>query len=54
MRALREETLDAAWASAEALIPADRVAHRFGGGRPRVCDQVCFDAIVVRLATGWS
>ena len=54
MRALRKETLDAAWASAEALIPEDRVAHRFGGGRPRVDDRVCFDAIVVRLVTGCS
>ena len=54
MRALRKETLDAAWASAAALIPEDRVAHRFGGGRPRVDDRVCFDAIVVRLVTGCS
>ena len=54
MRALRKETLDAAWASAEALIPADGVAHRFGGGRPRVDNRVCFDAIVVRLVTGCS
>lgn len=54
MRALREETLDAAWASAEALIPADRVAHRFSGGRPRICDRVCFNTIVVRLVTGCS
>ena len=54
MRALRKETLDAAWASAEALIPADGVAHRFGGGRPRVDNRVCFNAIVVRLVTGCS
>ena len=42
MRALYKETLDAAWASAEALIPADRVTHPFGGDRPRVDDRVCF------------
>ena len=48
MRALREETLDAAWASAQALIPDERVLHPLGGCRPRV------DAIVARLVTGCS
>ena len=54
MRALREETLDAAWASAGALIPDERVPHPLGGCRPRVEDRACFDSIVVRLVTGCS
>ena len=54
MRALREETLDAAWASAGALVPDERVPHPLGGCRPRVADRACFDAIVVRLVTGCS
>ena len=54
MRALREETLDAAWASAGALIPDERVPHPLGGGRPRVEDRACFDSIVVRPVTGCS
>ena len=54
MRALYEETLGAAWASAGALIPDERVSHPLGGCRPRVGDRTCFNAIVVRLVTGCS
>ena len=54
MRALREEALDAAWASAGALIGDERVRHPLGGCGPRVEGRACFDSIVVRLATGCS
>ena len=54
IRALREEALDAAWASPGALIPDERVPHPFGGGRPRAGDRVCFNSICVRLVTGCS
>jgi len=43
---------DALWAVLEPLIPVRRNTHRFGGGRPRVPDRRCADAIFYVLRTG--
>jgi transposase len=43
---------DALWAEIEWLLPEHRNTHRFGGGRPRVPDRVCMDAIFFVLRTG--
>jgi transposase len=44
------------WAVLEPLLPAPVKTHRFGGGRPRVPDRDCADAIFYVLRTGgqWS
>ena len=43
---------DALWAVLAPLIPVRRNTHRFGGGRPRVPDRRCADAIFYVLRTG--
>jgi len=43
---------DALWAVLEPLIPVRINTHRFGGGRPRVPDRRCADAIFYVLRTG--
>ena len=43
---------DALWAVLEPLIPVHLNTHRFGGGRPRVPDRRCADAIFYVLRTG--
>jgi len=43
---------DALWAILEPLVPVHVNAHRFGGGRPRVPDRRCADAIFYVLRTG--
>jgi transposase len=43
---------DALWAVLEPLIPVRVNTHRFGGGRPRVPDRRCADAIFFVLRTG--
>ena len=43
---------DALWAILEPLIPVRVNTHRFGGGRPRVPDRRCADAIFYVLRTG--
>src|SRR4028119_1502114 len=43
---------DALWAFLEPLIPVRINTHRFGGGRPRVPDRRCADAIFYVLRTG--
>src|SRR5688572_26884438 len=43
---------DALWAVFEPLVPVHENAHRFGGGRPRVPDRQCADAIFYVLRTG--
>lgn len=44
------------WAVLAPLLPAPLTMHRFGGGRPRVPDRDCADAIFYVLRTGcqWS
>lgn len=43
---------DALWAVLQPLLPSHVNTHRFGGGRPRVPDRVCADAIFYVLRTG--
>ena len=47
---------DALWAVLEPLLPVHVNTHRFGGGRPRVSDRTCAEAIFYVLRTGcqWS
>jgi len=40
------------WAILEPLLPVHVNTHRFGGGRPRVPDRQCADAIFYVLRTG--
>jgi len=43
---------DDLWAVLEPLLPVHVNTHRFGGGRPRVPDRSCADAIFYVLRTG--
>src|SRR5215471_6143700 len=43
---------DALWAVLQPLLPVHVNRHRFGGGRPRVSDRRCADAIFYVLRTG--
>src|SRR5262245_63086255 len=43
---------DTLWAVLEPLLPVHTNTHRFGGGRPRVPDRRCADAIFYVLRTG--
>jgi putative transposase len=43
---------DELWAVLEPLLPTHVNTHRFGGGRPRVPDRRCADAIFYVLRTG--
>jgi len=43
---------DALWAVLAPLLPVRVNTHRFGGGRPRVPDRRCADAIFYVLRTG--
>lgn len=40
------------WAVLQPLLPHSLNTHRFGGGRPRVSDRQCADAIFYVLRTG--
>ena len=40
------------WAVLQPLLPVHVNRHRFGGGRPRVPDRACADAIFFVLRTG--
>src|SRR5216683_3344230 len=40
------------WAVLQPLLPKRVNSHRFGGGRPRVPDRQCADAIFYVLRTG--
>jgi putative transposase len=43
---------DALWGVLEPVVPRHDNTHRFGGGRPRVPDRQCADAIFYVLRTG--
>jgi len=43
---------DALWAVLQPTVPKHENTHRFGGGRPRVPDRQCADAIFYVLRTG--
>lgn len=48
----RFTTSDELWALMEPLLAPHPNTHRFGGGRPRVPDRACADAIFFVLRTG--
>jgi transposase len=53
MRALDPEVADAVWAAVWPLLPAPAPdEHPLGCHRPRASDRACFEAILIRLATG--
>lgn len=52
MRALDPEVVDAVWNAVQALIPAPPDDHPLGCHRPRISDRLCFEGILIRLATG--
>lgn len=54
MRALDPEVVDALWAAVEPLIPPPPRTHPLGRHRQRVPERVCFEGILIRLATGVS
>ncbi|GEM_PF-101236 len=55
MRALDPEVVNAVWATVEPLLPARRLdEHPLGCHRPWISDRVCFEGILIRLATGCS
>lgn len=43
---------DELWTVLQPLLPVHVNTHRFGGGRPRVPDRACADAIFFVLRTG--
>src|SRR6266567_8463015 len=43
---------DELWTVLQPLLPVHINTHRFGGGRPRVSDRRCADAIFYVLRTG--
>lgn len=43
---------DELWSVLQPLLPEHINTHRFGGGRPRVADRNCADAIFYVLRTG--
>ncbi len=43
---------DALWAVLQPCLPEHHNTHRFGGGRPRISDRRCADAIFFVLRTG--
>ena len=43
---------DELWMVLQPLLPVHINTHRFGGGRPRVSDRRCADAIFYVLRTG--
>lgn len=47
---------DELWAVLQPLLPVHENTHRFGGGRPRVPDRACADAIfyVLRTRCQWQ
>lgn len=54
MRALDPEVMDAVWEAVEDLVPERADTHPLGCHRRRVSDRVCFEGILIRLATGCS
>lgn len=52
MRTYDREVQDAVWAAFQPLIPERPETHPYGGHRRRVADRLCFDVIVIRLASG--
>lgn len=43
---------DEVWNTVKSILPTRPNTHRFGGGRPRICDRRCFEGIIFVLKTG--
>ncbi|MCY3850800.1 MAG: transposase, partial [Acidimicrobiaceae bacterium] len=54
MRAFGLEVVDAVWEAVQGLLPVRDRPHPLGCHRPRVPDRLCFQALLIRLATGAS
>jgi transposase len=54
MRALDPEVVDAIWEAVEPLLPSVVNTHPLGCHNPRISDRLCFEGIMIRLATGCS
>ncbi len=54
MRALDPEVVDAIGEAVEPLLPLPDDDHPLGCHNPHISDRLCFDGIMVRLATGCS
>jgi len=54
MRALDPEVVNAVWSAVEGLIPQPVDSHPLGCHRRRIPDQICFEGMLIRLATGCS
>ena len=55
MLASSPRVVDAVWSAVEPLLPRRPATnHPLGCHRPRMPDQVCFEAILFRLVTGCS
>ncbi len=54
MRALDPEVVDAIWEAVEPLLPVPDDDHPLGCHNPRISDRICFEGIMIRLATGCS
>jgi len=52
MRAFDREVVDAVWEAVQALLPVQRSTHPLGCHRRRISDRICFQGILIRLATG--
>ena len=52
MRAFDSRVVDAVWAAVVALVPRPFDGHPLGCHRPRISDRLCFEGILIRLATG--
>ena len=52
MRAFDSRVVDAVWAAVAALVPRPFDGHPLGCHRPRISDRLCFEGILIRLATG--
>ena len=54
MRALDPEVKDAIWQAVKCHIPKPLDTHPLGCHRQRASDRICFEGIMIRLATGCS
>jgi len=52
MRAFDSRVVDAVWVAVGALVPRPFDGHPMGCHRPRISDRLCFEGILIRLATG--
>ncbi len=54
MRAFDREVVDSVWEAVRGLLPVRVLSHPLGCHRRRVSDRLCFQGLLIRLATGAS